>query len=81
MKPNIKFLEKVREGKVMATFSYSPRTGGHYGFRGGEATAAKHAQAGYIRMPGGASLGRPAIATLTHAGIAALVAHQSRAAP
>lgn len=72
MKPNVNFLLKVYHGEVCATFSYSTRTGGRFGFRGGEATARAHAKAGYIKMPHGASLGRPAYATLTDAGRAVL---------
>jgi hypothetical protein len=74
MKPNINFLKKVRDGKVMLIFSYSPRIGGTYKFKGGEATMEKHRAAGFITMRGGASLGRPSMAELTDAGRAALAA-------
>lgn len=72
MKPNVKFLEKVRDGGVKLVFRYSPRTGGTYRFVGGEQTAKKHAAAGLISMPGVASLGRPSLARLTEAGNKAL---------
>lgn len=73
MKPNIKFLQKVADGYVAAFFAYSAKHGGRHGFRGGEATAKKHAAAGFVNMPTrGPSLGMPANVTLTEAGRAAL---------
>jgi hypothetical protein len=72
MKPNISFLKKVRDREVSLSFGYTAKKGGHWTFRGGEKTAEKHAKAGFIRMPGAASLGRPAYALLTERGQAAL---------
>ena len=80
MKPNIKFLQKVADEGVCAFFRYSAKRGGQYGFRGGEATAKKHAAAGFVKMPTrGPSLGMPAYVTLTDTGREALsVALQDR---
>jgi hypothetical protein len=72
-KPNLKFLEKVANGKVKHWFAYSAKRGGYYGFSGGEATARRHADAGYVTMPRrGPSLGLPAKVELTDLGRAAL---------
>jgi hypothetical protein len=72
MRPSVKFLAKVRDGGVKLVFGYSDRSGGYHRFVGGEKTAERHAKLGYITMPGAASLGRPALATLTTKGKAAL---------
>lgn len=73
MKPNIKFLRKVRDGKVYRYKHYTMKRGGYTGFVGGEATASKHADAGFVEAPArGASLGCPAVYTLTEKGKAAL---------
>lgn len=71
-KPNIAFLRKVEAGGVKLVRGYTARRGGYNRFIGGEATARAHAEAGYIEMPLFADLGRPALATLTDAGRAAL---------
>jgi len=82
MKPNLKFLQKVSDGRVCATFSYSMNRGGYYGFRGGESTAKKYVEAGFVAPPrGGPSFGRPAYYTLTDAGFAALNKDYSDANP
>lgn len=72
MKPNLNFLRSVAAGKVMKVRGYTRRRGGYTRFIGGEKTAERHAAAGYIRMPYIPDLGRPALATLTDAGRAAL---------
>ena len=72
MKPNIAFLQKVAAGDVGTYHGYSVRRGGYWTFRGGEATAKRHAQAGFIKMPGVAALFRFAPAALTDAGREAL---------
>lgn len=72
MKPNLKFLQKVANGEVGSYHGYSVKRGGYWTFRGGEATAKKHAEAGFIRMPGSGGLFELARATLTDAGRAAL---------
>jgi hypothetical protein len=64
VKPNLAFLRKVADGKVKATFRYSARTGGRYGFVGGEKTARAHEEAGFIWVPA-ASFGIPGVARLT----------------
>ena len=72
MKPNLAFLAKVRAGEVRRVSGYKKKTGGYTKFIGGEMTAQKHADAGYIVMPGYAGLGRPSRAALTDLGISAL---------
>ncbi len=73
-KPNLKFLKKVAERQVYAGQGYSMKRGGYFYFRGGEATAKKHAAAGFVTMGRrGCSLGRPSYVELTDAGRAALV--------
>jgi hypothetical protein len=74
MKPNLKFLQKVADGNVGSYHGYSAKRGGYWTFRGGEATAKRHAEAGFIRMPGAAGLFQLAPAKLTDAGRAALIA-------
>lgn len=83
-KPNLSFLQEVADGKVMWVRGHSQRRGGYVRFIGGEKTAKAHSQAGYIDLPGAgmAELGRPARATLTPAGRAALSdANQSQRTP
>lgn len=72
MKPNIKFLQKVDRGEVRRHCGYNARTGQTDNFYGGQATAQKHADAGYIVMPGYPGVMRSSVATLTDAGRAAL---------
>ena len=72
MKPNLTFLAKVRAGEVRRVSGYKKKTGRYTKFIGGELTAKKHADAGYIVLPGVADLGRPSRATLTDLGISAL---------
>ncbi len=74
-KPNIAFLEKVRDGGVYAYFSYTERKGGYYGFVGGQKSADAHQAAGYVTRPGGTSLGVRGYVRLTDAGKAALAEH------
>lgn len=74
-KPNIAFLEKVRDGKVYHFFSYTQRRGGYHGFTGGEKSYEAHRAAGFVNRYGVADLGRPAYVTLTDAGKAALAEH------
>jgi hypothetical protein len=52
MKPNLKFLQKVADGKVYPFASYSPRTGRQDKFRGGEATAKAHEDGGFVVIRG-----------------------------
>lgn len=79
MKPNIDFLQKCKDGKVGPTFTYSSRTGGKYGFRGGEKTYERHREAGYVGYASGASLGRRGYVQLTESGEAVLAANQKPA--
>ena len=78
MKPSIPFLKKCQDGKVGQTFTYSARSGGQYGFRGGEKTYEKHLEAGYVNHARGASIGRPGYVALTEAGIAAIKEHDAK---
>jgi hypothetical protein len=71
-KPSKTFLQKVANGGVMNVFGYSAKTGGHSYFVGGEKTYEAHRKAGYVNTCHGASLGRPAVVTLTEKGRAAL---------
>lgn len=77
-KPNLTFLQKVDDRQVRTTFSYSARSGGQYGFRGGKATYERHRAAGYVNHAPVASLGRPGIVTLTALGKQALSARSNR---
>jgi hypothetical protein len=72
MKPNIAFLRKVADGKVRAVASYSMKRGRYDYFIGGEITARKHADAGYIQMPAHCRVMESKKATLTELGRAAL---------
>lgn len=79
-KPSIAFLQKVADGKVGSTFSYSSKTGGKHGFRGGEKAYEAHRKAGYVGFSSGASMGRPGYVQLTDAGRAALAENIDRIA-
>lgn len=68
LKPNIPFLKKVAAGGVYRFGRYSPRKGSYIVFHGGETTAQKHADAGYIIMPGVPSIFKKEKAILTPLG-------------
>ena len=78
MKPSIPFLKKCQDGKVGPTFTYSARSGGQYGFRGGEKTYEKHREAGYVNPASSATLGRRGEVTLTEAGFSAIKEHDAK---
>lgn len=70
----IAFLLKVERRGVFRAVGYSLRRGGYRRFVGGEKTAQAMANAGLIKMPYVADLGRPSYAELTEAGRQALAA-------
>lgn len=74
MKPNLKFLAKVRDSGVYWRRTYRPGNGDNVSFVGGQKTAKAHAAAGLIKMPYSpdARVFRPAFATLTDEGAALL---------
>jgi hypothetical protein len=72
LNPNLKFLQKVADGKVYSFFSYSPRTGWRYGFNDDEVTYEKHLAAGFVTNRGRASLVRRGSVRLTPKGKEAL---------
>ena len=72
MKPNLKFLQKVADGKVYPYADYTPSHGRVDRFRGGEVTAQKHAEAGFVTIKHPPSVLRRGSVTLTDAGRAAL---------
>lgn len=80
MKPNLKFLQKVADGKVYRATNYSPNRGGYHVFYGGEKTAEKHAEAGFIVMPNYPGVMRRSEASLTDLGREVLTAAQQIAA-
>lgn len=69
------FLLRVERGEIRMTVGYTAKRGGYTIFHGGEKTFNRMRKTGLVAMLSVPSMGRPAIATLTDAGQAALKAY------
>lgn len=76
MKPNLIFLRKVANEQVYPYADYSPRLGRTDKFRGGQATAEQHAEAGFVSIKWPAHVMARGAVTLTDIGRAALGADE-----
>jgi hypothetical protein len=74
VKPNLEFLRKVASGEVYPYASYSTKRGRYDLFRGGEATAKRHAEAGFVSIKRPPRVMMRGSVVLTDAGRAALSA-------
>lgn len=80
--PSVKFLAKVRDREVYDWCEWSAHLGMVWGTKGGETTARRHVDGGYVRAPNrGPQIGKPTFYSLTEAGIEALRAAEGEDAP